>query len=187
MLSVENNNDDMNRAAHMTLTGRQTFAIMIAASFASTIGGLPFNSLPILLGSLADSFSLTPQETGFLGSACFAGFLMGTLTAVFIMDLISWRFLTVLSALAAASALLLSSTAPIELQMPLWAIVGFFSALMTCLGLRIMGEMPNKERALGLRQGIELGVTALVLFVLPAYVTVHYGYPSVELKCFCLA
>ncbi len=176
MLSVENNNDDMNRAAHMTLTGRQTFAIMIAASFASTIGGLPFNSLPILLGSLADSFSLTPQETGFLGSACFAGFLMGTLTAVFIMDLISWRFLTVLSALAAASALLLSSTAPIELQMPLWAIVGFFSALMTCLGLRIMGEMPNKERALGLRQGIELGVTALVLFVLPAYVTVHYGY-----------
>lgn len=160
----------------MTITGRQAFTVMIAASFASTIGGLPFNSLPILLGSLADSFALSPQQTGFLGSACFAGFFVGTLAAVFIISRFCWRKLTVFAALAASMTLLLSSFAPVQLQMPLWAVIGFFAALMTCLGLRIMGEMANKERALGLRQGIELGVTALVLFILPAFVTVYYGY-----------
>lgn len=160
----------------MTISGRQTFAVMIAASFASTIGGLPFNSLPILLGSLADSFSLTPQQTGFLGSACFAGYFGGTLAAFFIMNHVSWRKLTVLAAGFASITLLLSSFAEWQFQMLLWAVLGFFAALMTCLGLRIMGEMDNKERALGLRQGIELGVTALVLFILPAYITVAYGY-----------
>lgn len=162
----------------MTITGRQTLALMLAASFASTIGGLPFNSLPILLGTLADSFGFSAQEVGFLGSACFAGFFLGTLTAFFIVDRFSWRALTVLAAVSASAALLLSSRLSAAAQMPLWALIGFFAALMTCLGLRIMGEMANKERALGLRQGIELGVTALVLFILPAFVTSRYQYPG---------
>jgi hypothetical protein len=82
----------------------------------------------------------------------------------------------VFAAVAASAALLLSSRLPAAAQLPLWALIGFFAALMTCLGLRIMGDMANKERALGLRQGIELGVTALVLFILPAFVIAHYQY-----------
>ena len=53
---------------------------------------------------------------------------------------------------------------------------------MTCLGLRIIGQMVNKERALGVRQGIELGVTALVLFMLPAYVITPFGYAGTALS-----
>ena len=36
--------------------------------------------------------------------------------------------------------------------------------------------MPNKERAFGMRQGIELGLVALVLFVLPSMVIAHFQY-----------
>ena len=52
---------------------------------------------------------------------------------------------------------------------------------MTCLGLRIMAEMPDKERALGMRQGIELGLVALVLFVLPSLVIAHFHYAGAAL------
>ena len=38
----------------MMLNPRKTLTFMLAASLASTIGGLPFNTLPILLGALAD-------------------------------------------------------------------------------------------------------------------------------------
>lgn len=48
----------------MGLAHKQTAALILAASFASTIGGLPFNSLPILLGSLADSFGFEVQTIG---------------------------------------------------------------------------------------------------------------------------
>ncbi|MGL6071029.1 MFS transporter [Craterilacuibacter sp.] len=154
---------------------------MLAASFASTIGGLPFNALPILLGTLADSFKLGAAATGLLGSSCFAGYLLGTLLAALYMDRLNWPWLTRLSALGAAGALLLSSQLPLFFQYPLWAVVGFFAALMTCLGLRIMGALPDKERALSVRLAIELAVTSLVLFVLPPLVIARWHYPGLVL------
>ncbi|WP_321833582.1 MFS transporter [Pseudomonas kulmbachensis] len=160
----------------MTLNQRKTLTFMLAASLASTIGGLPFNTLPILLGSLADSFGFAPSQIGLLGSVCFSGYLVGTLVAVGFIDRCNWRVLTFGCALGAALALLASSQLPAPAQLPLWALIGFFAALMTCLGLRIMAEMPNKERAFGMRQGIELGLVALVLFVLPSMVISNYHY-----------
>jgi MFS family permease len=150
--------------------------IMLAASFASTIGGLPFNTLPILLGALADSFGFDAAQVGLLGSTCFAGYLCGTLVAVAFIDRLSWRGLTLGCAIFAALALLASARSPAALQLPLWALVGFLCALMTCLGLRIMTEMADKERALGTRQAIELGVVAVVLFTLPSLVIARFHY-----------
>lgn len=160
----------------MRVVSQHAVALILAASFASTIGGLPFNSLPILLGALADTFGLAPQQIGLLGSTCFAGYLLGTLSSVIIISRFCLRKLTLACTAASCLLLLLSSVSDISWQMPLWAFIGFFAALMTCLGLRIIGQMANKERALGVRQGIELGVTALVLFVLPAYVISHFAY-----------
>ncbi|MBL0122945.1 MAG: MFS transporter [Betaproteobacteria bacterium] len=150
--------------------------ILLAASFASTIGGLPFNALPILLGTLADTFRLGSQQTGLLGSSCFAGYLAGTLAAALFIDMLNWRWLTLGCAVGAATALLVSTRLPIQGQYPIWAAVGFFAALMTCLGMRIIGELPNKERALGVRQGIELSTTAAVLFALPPLFIAPFGY-----------
>ncbi len=160
----------------MSLAYKQSAALILAASFASTIGGLPFNSLPILLGSLADSFGFEMQAIGMLGSICFAGYLLGTLLSVVIISRFCLRKLTITCSVFSVVLLLLSSVSDANWQMPLWAFIGFFAALMTCLGLRVIGQMINKERALGVRQGIELGVTAMVLFVIPAYVITAFGY-----------
>ncbi|MEE1865016.1 MFS transporter [Pseudomonas auratipiscis] len=160
----------------MTTSGQKTLAIMLAASFASTIGGLPFNTLPILLGSMVDSLGFSIEQVGLLGSVCFAGYLLGTLVAVVLIDRMNWRLLTLGCAIGAAQAYWLSSRLPAIAQLPLWALIGFFAALMTCLGMRIMGEMANKERALGLRLGIELGVVAAVLFALPSLVIAYFHY-----------
>lgn len=75
----------------------------------------------------------------------------------------------------------LSSWLPATAQLPLWAVIGFFAALMTCLGMRIMGAMANKERALGMRLGIELGVVAAVLFALPSLVIAYFHYAGAAL------
>ncbi|KMM83005.1 Major Facilitator Superfamily protein [Pseudomonas taetrolens] len=160
----------------MTVNQRNVLIWMLAASLASTIGGLPFNTLPILLGSLADSFGFEPTHIGLLGSVCFTGYLVGTLVAVGFIDRCNWRALTFTCAAGSALALLASARLPAAAQLPLWALIGFFAAMMTCLGLRIMAQMPNKERAFGMRQGIELGLVALVLFVLPSMVIAHFQY-----------
>ncbi|MEI8155238.1 MAG: MFS transporter [Burkholderiales bacterium] len=161
------------------LPQNRLLVIILAASLASTIGGLPFNALPVMLGSLADSFSLDAQATGLLGSTCFCGYLLGTLGAPIWMNRLNWRTLTLSSAAGTALSFALSSQIKdLPLLYVMWALIGFFAATMTCLGIRILSDLPNKVRAFGVRQGVELSVTAAVLFALPPLVIAHFRYPG---------
>ena len=158
------------------------FAFVLAASLASTIGGLPFNALPVMLGSMADSFALEPQVVGMIGSICFAGYLVGTLGAPFWMDRLNWRTLTVVSAFGTAASLALSAREQEVVPLyVMWALNGFFASTMTCLGMRILSDLPNKVQAFGTRQGVELSVTAGVLFALPPLIIAQYQYPGAAL------
>lgn len=161
---------------------RALMAFMLSASLASTIGGLPFNALPVLLGSLADSFALDASAVGLMGSTCFAGYLAGTLGAPLWLNRVNWRLLTFFSTLCSAACLALSAAiSQPALLYVIWALIGFFASTMTCLGMRILSDLPNKVRAFGVRQGIELSVTALVLFVLPPLVIAQFKYPGAAL------
>jgi hypothetical protein len=73
------------------LAPAKVIGVMVAASIASTIGGLPFNSLPVMLGTLAEAFKLDPAAVGFMGSVCFAGYLVGTLGAPLWIERLNWR------------------------------------------------------------------------------------------------
>jgi len=159
------------------LTPAKVMGVMLAASIASTIGGLPFNSLPVMLGSLAEAFKLEPAAVGFMGSVCFAGYLVGTLGAPLWIERLNWRLLTVISALGTAASFALSAhITDLKGQYVAWALIGFFASTMTCLGMRILTDLPDKVRAFGVRQGVELSVTAAVLFALPPLVIAHWQY-----------
>lgn len=161
----------------MTLKPRNMVVLMVAASLASTIGGLPFNTLPVLLGSLADSFHLPPEQVGLLGSICFGGYLLGTLGAPLWMNRLNWRWLTAVGAICTALCFALSALVQaLPLLYVSWACIGFFASTMTCLGMRVLSELPNKERAFGVRQGVELSVTAAVLFALPPLLIARFHY-----------
>lgn len=164
------------------LRDRTLIGFMLAASLASTIGGLPFNALPVMLGSLADSFGLAPQAVGLLGSICFAGYLVGTLGAPLWMNRLDWRWLTLVSAVGTAGSFALSSVvSELHWLYAVWVLIGFFASTMTCLGMRILADLPNKVRAFGVRQGVELAVTAAVLFVLPPLVIAPFRYSGAAL------
>ncbi len=164
-------------------SNRLLFAFILSASLASTIGGLPFNVLPVMLGSLADSFKLDAQTTGMIGSVCFAGYLVGTLGAPFWMNRVNWRLLTIVSAIGTAASFAASSQIDtLEWLVVVWALIGFFASTMTCLGMRILSDLPDKVRAFGTRQGVELTVTAAVLFALPPLIISHYQYPGAALS-----
>ena len=136
-----------------------------------------------MLGSLADSFKLDAQTTGLIGSICFAGYLVGTLGAPFWMNRVNWRVLTIVSAVGTAASFALSSqVSTLELLFVVWALIGFFASTMTCLGMRILSDLPDKVRAFGTRQGVELSVTAAVLFALPPLIISEYKYPGAALS-----
>ena len=121
---------------NLPVTSKNIFVFILAASIASTIGGLPSNSLPVMLGSLADSFDLDSRSVGNIGSICFAGYLVGTLGSPFWINRLNWRTLTVASTLGTAGAFAVSSQlSNIEALYLTWAFIGFFASTMTCLGM----------------------------------------------------
>ena len=146
---------------------RGGLAFLIAASVASSIGGLPFNTMPILLGAFADQLKLGPAELGTLGSACTGGYLVSTLLGPLWVDRAPWRIATIVGAVATAAALLWSASAGGVPFLP-FAAFGFAAGLMHSLGMRMVGEGADKERAFGIRLFTELVLIATLLFFLPA-------------------
>ena len=146
---------------------RGGLAFLIAASVASSIGGLPFNTMPILLGAFADQLKLGPAELGTLGSACTGGYLLSTLLGPLWVDRAPWRIAAIVGAVATAAALLWSASAGGVPFLP-FAAFGFAAGLMHSLGMRIVGEGADKERAFGIRLFTELVLIATLLYFLPA-------------------
>lgn len=153
----------MNNAIDHTRVG---LAFLIAASVASSIGGLPFNTLPILLGAFADQLALGPADLGSLGSACTGGYLLSTMLGPLWVDRVPWRIATIVAAVGTAAALWWSANVAAAPLVPL-AAFGFAAGLMHSLGMRMVGEAANKERAFGLRLLTELVIVAALLFFLP--------------------
>lgn len=145
---------------------------LVAASIASSIGGLPFNTLPILLGAFADANALTPATLGTLGSACTGGYLASTLLGPLWVDRVPWRVATLFAAVITACALLWSGTSSGTPYLPL-AVFGFAAGLMHSLGMRMVGEVDNKERAFGVRLLTELIIVASLLYFLPTLIATH--------------
>lgn len=151
---------------------RGGLAFLIAASVASSIGGLPFNTMPILLGAFADQLKLGPAELGTLGSACTGGYLVSTLLGPLWVDRAPWRIAAIIGAVGTAATLLWSASAGGVPFLP-FAAFGFAAGLMHSLGMRIVGEGADKERAFGIRLFTELVLIATLLFFLPAALAAH--------------
>jgi predicted MFS family arabinose efflux permease len=151
-------------------------AFLLAASVASSIGGLPFNTLPILLGAFADAGGLSPTDLGTLGSACTGGYLLSTLLGPLWVDRVHWRYATIAAAILTALALWWSGQSGPTPHLPL-AVFGFAAGLTHSLGMRMVGEVVNKERAFGVRLLTELVIVATLLYFLPMLILTQ-GIPG---------
>lgn len=163
------------------MAGMQRFPLVLSASLASTIGGVPFNTLPVVLGTLGGALGLSATALGDLAGTLFAGYFAGTLLALVFIDRLDWRWVTGAAAIGTAVAYAFSGMAKGVALSGALALLGLFAALMTALGLRVLAQLPNKEQAFGFRQSTELWLTAAVLFALPPLVIAPFGYPGLAL------
>jgi len=152
--------------------------VIIAVSMVSAIGGLVFNTMPLLLGAIGSEFSFGPDKLGTISSNAGWGYLAGTLTAPLWVDRVPWKLSAVLfSGFAAAVFLFLSQAPPTALA---WGFViyGLACALAIGLATRVLADMPNLERAYGTRLSVELWSIAAFLYVLPVYFIAKGGFSS---------
>lgn len=149
---------------------------IVAVSLVSAIGGLVFNTMPLMLSSAAQGLGLGEVELGFLYSSTGLGYLAGTLSGPLWVDRFSWRKSATVICLLAVSSFVASAHVSGASLYVTWIAFGFFCALMHALTMRILADMPNPEQAFGMRLSIELITISVILFVLPIVLIAAYGY-----------
>ena len=80
----------------------------------SAIGGLIFNTMPILLGTAGEAFGFNNAELGNLSLMAGVGYLAGTLTGPLWVDSFQWQKTALLIILAVAFSFLVSMRIPGE-------------------------------------------------------------------------
>ena len=162
-------------------TVKNTFIVILAVSMVSAIGGLVFNTMPLLLGAAGEAFGLSPAQLGTLSLTAGIGYLAGTLTGPLWVERVNWR-LTAFGIVAAviASFLLATQLSGTAIYAG-FAIFGFFCALAIALAMRVLADMPDPERAYGTRLSVELISIGVFLILLPILFISRTGFSGAML------
>lgn len=146
---------------------KNTFLVILAVSMVSAIGGLVFNTMPLLLGTAGEAFELNPAQLGTLSLTAGIGYLLGTLTGPLWVERVNWRIAAFAIVPAVMASFLLATQLSGTSIYAGFAIFGFFCALAIALAMRVLADMPDPERAYGTRLSVELVSIGVFLILLP--------------------
>jgi MFS family permease len=153
-----------------------SLTVIIAVSMVSAIGGLVFNTMPLLVQSLGESLSLSAASLGNLSFAAGLGYLAGTLSGPIWVDRYNWRLSALAVVILASLSFVASAYVSGLMLYATWVGFGFFCALMHALCMRILADTPNPELSYGTRLSVELITISVLLYALPVIFIAQYGY-----------
>ncbi|MGB0907313.1 MAG: MFS transporter [Maricaulaceae bacterium] len=154
---------------------KNTLAVIIAVSMVSAIGGLVFNTMPLLLNAVSTALGLSPEQLGNLSLCAGIGYLVGTLTAPLWVERVNWRRAAFVIIVLAALSFVSASQVGANLLFVSFTAFAFFCALAIALAMRVLADMPDPERAFGMRLSVELISIGVFLGILPAYFIAKSG------------
>lgn len=160
---------------------KNTFFVIIAVSMVSAIGGLIFNTMPLLLGTAGEAFTLSPAQLGTLSLTSGVGYLIGTLTGPLWVERVNWRVAAFAIIAAVIASFLLATQLSGTTIYAGFAIFGFFCALAIALAMRVLADMPDPERAYGTRLSVELISIGVFLILLPVLFIARGGFSGAML------
>ena len=160
---------------------KNTFFVILAVSMVSAIGGLVFNTMPLLLGTASEAFGLSPAQLGTLSLTAGIGYLAGTLTGPLWVERVNWRIAAFAIVAAVIASFLFATQLSGTAIFAGFAIFGFFCALAIALAMRVLADMPDPERAYGTRLSVELVSIGVFLILLPVLFISRAGFSGAML------
>jgi len=151
-------------------------AVIIAVSMVSAIGGIVFNTMPLVLTSAGEAFGFSPKALGTLTTWSGAGFLLGTLTAPFWVDKVNWKMAAIAIWIGVILSFILTSRATGATVYASFALVGFVCSLAIAMAMRVLANMPDPERAYGTRLTTELWLIAGFSLIFPVLFIAPGGF-----------
>jgi len=163
----------------MTSKGSTHFdrQVAIFACLIAGIANIPFNAMPLFLGTAADNFGLAPSQIGLLGGATLFGWVGGTALAFFLLHRVNWHLASIAGTLLAIGGLLASlNVSSVNLLYLCWFTLGLGASLPTCIAFDVIGKTAHPERYFGVMTLAVVLFSAAILWLFPILLIPHWGY-----------
>lgn len=152
-------------------------SVYIAAGLISGIGVLISTTMPIVIGTLAEAFKFSESQLGDIMAAFNLTYTLIAIASLFFVRRINWKFAGFLgSGISVASFVALSLTGDYHSIMMLFSVMGLGIGGLYALGMAVMGDSENPDRAFGIKLGLEAFPSTFLLFTLPVLVIPVYGF-----------
>lgn len=151
--------------------------VLFAGIMAGSAAVVPFNLLPLLLGSAADKLDLDASQVGFLGAVYLAGSGGVNLGQVAWVRRVNWRVAVAASAAVACAGLLASNWAEGMASLGLCLLItGIGCGSIYGIMATLFGDTSDPPRYYGLKMGSELGLSAVVLLLFSSLLLGRVGF-----------
>lgn len=167
----------MNTSAVSTRHPIDRSSVYIAVGLLSGVGALISSTMPMVIGTMAETFKFSESELGDIIAVFNLTFTLIAIASLFFVRRINWKFAAFLgSGISIASLLAVTLTENYQSIMVLFALMGIGLGGLYALGMAVMGDSENPDRAFGLKLGLEALPATILLFALPVLVIPVYGF-----------
>ncbi len=165
-------------------------SVYIAAGLLSGIGALISSTMPMVIGAMAEAFNFSESQLGDIIAVFNLTFTLIAIASLFFVRRLNWKFAAFLgSGISIASLLAVTFTANYQSIMMLFGVMGIGLGGLYALGMAVMGDSGNPDRAFGVKLGLEALPATIMLFALPVLVIPVYGFTGMAyaMAATCLA
>ncbi|RKQ71198.1 putative MFS family arabinose efflux permease [Litorimonas taeanensis] len=151
-------------------------SVYVAVGFLSGIGILISTTMPMVIGSLIESLSFSESQAGDLVAIFSLTFTAIAVASLLFIRRVNWKVTAlVMSAICAMSLFAVTLTPQYQTLILVFGIMGLGMGGLYALGMTILGDSSNPDKAFGLKLGYESMPAIIALFALPVLVIPEYG------------
>ncbi|QIB64939.1 MFS transporter [Kineobactrum salinum] len=152
-------------------------SVYIAAGLLSGAGALISSTMPMIIGTMADTFKFSESQLGDIIAVFNLTFTLIAIASLFFIRRINWRLAAFLgSGVSVASLFAVTLTGNYQTITMLFGVMGIGIGGLYVLGMVVMGDSENPDRAFGVKLGLEALPSTTLLFILPVFVIPLYGF-----------
>ncbi|MFT4826556.1 MAG: MFS family permease [Halioglobus sp.] len=152
-------------------------SVYIAVGLLSGVGAMISSTMPMVIGSMAEAFTFSESQLGDIIAIFNFTFTLIAIASLFFVRRINWKLAAFLgSGISVASLLAVTLTSNYQSIMVLFGVMGIGLGGLYALGMAVMGDSENPDRAFGVKLGLEAFPATILLFALPVLVIPVYGF-----------
>jgi MFS family permease len=150
---------------------------VFSASMMAACGSAVFLLLPLLVGQMMDYRGLDEREAGLVASTYFAAYLLSSASAFFWMRVVNMRRAGIAAYLLMVVGLVLAMFSASQFALSLcMAISGIGGGMLYALAVAVVSATQEADRNFGWLLVAQQLVAALLLLIIPAWVTPLAGF-----------